>query len=61
MPVDYMPEAVRGDELLVAFGKEKLWVRPNGTFTKAKGVSAVAPKERTCNLKPVFGDSSYSR
>lgn len=62
MPVDYLPRALRGNELLVTDGQEGFWVRPNGAFEKA---SAIPPAHDNlpfqCDLTSVFGKSEYAR
>ncbi len=63
MPVDFMPHALRGNELLAVVGGKGIWIRPNGSFRKATAI----PDDPTsgdmieCDLTSVFGKSAYAR
>ncbi|MEQ1866704.1 MAG: hypothetical protein ABL996_18865 [Micropepsaceae bacterium] len=62
MPVDYVPRALRGEELLVVAGDIGFWIRSNGSFRKATTIPA--PEDRSglfkCDLTRVFGKSAYA-
>lgn len=61
-PVDFVPSAVRGTELLVTAGERRFWVRPNGSFRKASEIPAdnQVSAQFKCDLSSVFGRSNYA-
>jgi len=60
MPVDYVPRALRGKDLLVAVGDEGFWVRSDGSFKRASHVPKPDQTPFRCNLESVFGKSDYA-
>src|SRR5262249_46945706 len=61
MPVDYVPHAIRGKQLLVAQGDKGFWIRSTGAFTKAFALPPHNDRQVfQCNLKSVFGKSDYA-
>lgn len=61
MPVDFLPRALRREEMLFALGDHGFWVRPNGSFRKATTIPAPDDKPVECDLARVFGASEYAR
>ena len=61
MPVDHLPRAVRGDELLVSAGDKGVWVRADGSFRRELGAPASTVKLFACDLTSVFGKSDYAQ
>jgi hypothetical protein len=61
MPVDFLPRAVRGNELLVSIADEGYWVRPDGSFKKAEALPAIGDRQPfKCDLTRVFGKSDFA-
>lgn len=62
LPVDYIPKAVRGVELLIAFGSKGFWVSPDGDL-RPDSLKDKFPEPRPleCTAPVVAGKSTDSR
>ena len=60
MPVDFTPHAVRGSALLAVLARKGIWIRPDGSFSRAKTIPAASDRPIDCDLNAVFGASAYN-
>jgi hypothetical protein len=62
-PVNYLPVAVQGDQLLVTWGSsgEGLWITPEGRFSKARLPKSTEGELASCHLDSVFPGSAYAQ
>jgi hypothetical protein len=61
MPVDYVPQGLSGDELLVGVaGDIDFWIKSDGSFRRASRTSVPEQRLVQCDLTTVFGSSAYA-